>query len=38
MADIVLVSSAAERLVVRRLFAEYQRGVELLLDGTDICP
>jgi hypothetical protein len=35
---IATVEDDAERLVIRRLFAEYRRGVERLLDGTDICP
>jgi len=38
MASITTVTSDAERNVVRRLFGEYRRGVERLLDGTDICP
>jgi hypothetical protein len=35
---IATVADDSERFVIRRLFAEYRRGVERLLDGTDICP
>jgi len=35
---IATVADDSEHLVIRRLFAEYRRGVERLLDGTDICP
>jgi hypothetical protein len=38
MHQIGVVASEPERLVIRRLFAEYRRGVERLLDGSDICP
>ena len=38
MASIMTVTTDAERSVVRRLFGEYRRGVERLLDGTDVCP
>lgn len=38
MATIATVTTAAQRLVVRRLFGEYQRSVERLLNGTDVCP
>jgi hypothetical protein len=38
MATIATVSSDDQRLVVRRLFGEYQRSVERMLTGTDVCP
>lgn len=38
MATILTVSTGAQRLVVRRLFGEYQRGVVAMLNGTDVCP
>ncbi len=38
MSSITSVTSDAERHVVRRLFGEYRRGVEHLLEGTDVCP
>jgi hypothetical protein len=38
MSAITTVTSDAERNVVRRLFGEYRRGVEHLLEDTDVCP
>lgn len=38
MLKIVTVANDADFLVVRRLFGEYQRNVEAMLDGTEICP
>ena len=38
MDSITTVTGDADRNVVRRLFGEYRRGVERLLDGTDVCP
>ena len=38
MPSITAVTNDVERNVVRRLFGEYRRGVERLLDGTDVCP
>ena len=38
MATITTVTTETQRLVVRRLFGEYQRSVERLLTGTDVCP
>jgi hypothetical protein len=38
VATITVVDEEPQRLVIRRLFAEYRRGVERLLDGSDICP
>jgi hypothetical protein len=38
MATITTVTIEAERLVERRIFGEYQGGVEWLLTGTDVCP
>ena len=38
MATITTVTIEAERLAERRLFGEYQGGVEWLLPGTDVCP
>lgn len=38
MHTIDLVDNENQRLVIRRLFGEYQRGVERLLSGSGVCP
>lgn len=38
MIRIDLVQDSTQRLVVRRLFGEYQRQVEQMISGTDACP